>query len=428
MTFTVRYTSFPNAEFTASIFREPLLASTGRSGISLSKDNPGDYPVGSQWNDSEASAAPLDIKKKLETRKDRRQDALTSYGKKTLIRSGSAYPEKSDRECDVMLTGTLPSRMPSAFRALAIHSNLVVQRVRHWVLKGIEEPLYQWVWERQKRGALHLHFAARVPLHLVEKLRSHFKEQWIRCLDAVGELEGVDMYAKTLSYSHPKSRTQTDVSVLSKEPSRYLSKYIAKGGTATTEHFQPVRWYQVSRKLLWHLREKTVVSERSALTYAQARAIAEDIKSQVESSTGKWWNLKHLGWSFFACQYQYSLQPEKGRTEMTDSNANGNAKAPIAPVVARVRSYLKDSPATRSLMHGLNRSHMEHNVQIIEAEAIALLRVFLQAVCITTSRRSISPNEAQMILLIDRVLSDRDIDSTLTPQFRAHLEVESARR
>lgn len=221
-------------------------------------------------------SASLDINFKVETALRRRRVTLSRYGHRRLIRAGACFSRDED-SVRLLLTGTLPGSTRESFRVLADNSNYVTHRLCNWLTRRQHSAKWLYAWEFQKRGALHLHLAIEVTTENAEFIKREFKHEWNRLLSTIGNRNGVDMWAKSKTYSHSREITQTDVTVCEKEPSRYIAKYIAKGNAKSfvPNRFPPVRWYQISRALLRELEDKTEVYEREALSYRQAREFVE---------------------------------------------------------------------------------------------------------------------------------------------------------
>lgn len=157
-------------------------------------------------------------------------------------------------------TGTLPSVDPKAFRALAEWSSWLVDRMGKWIKAQLGlDSARCFVWEYQKRGALHLHAiigAATIPQQFAKKL----KFQWINCLLLIGQKTGADMFRgkrgqNFLKFQH-KIRARTEK--LKKSAVAYLSKYLSKSSHSSNKAlhgcnqkgvFYPVpSWCQWDRK------------------------------------------------------------------------------------------------------------------------------------------------------------------------------------
>ena len=128
------------------------------------------------------------------------------------------------------LTATLPSCDPKAFRALAQWSSWLVDRLNEWLVDLLgKEHARVFVWEYQKRGALHLHgvVAGRSSLHLLE---SRFKEKWIDLLMQIGLRSNANMFLGRRGQNWLKVQRKIRVRVekVTKSCASYLAKYLSK--------------------------------------------------------------------------------------------------------------------------------------------------------------------------------------------------------
>lgn len=231
------------------------------------------------WTKTEVGSL-LDIGSKLETASSAsgnepkpgygklpQRRAFSRYGRRMLMRVGGVFTKDGMKPTDtVFLTGTLPGSTKESFEAMAKWSGYLVHRLKAWVNKRVAGKYDFYVWEHQKRGALHLHYAVYVPEEAVaDKLITAFPQEWVRLLQSVGHLSGVDMFDTGRGFSHSPDvaashqyaqRVLFDVSC-------YLSKYVSKQGKGNTEDadksfYSPSRWYGVSRPLLAKLRSLSI--------------------------------------------------------------------------------------------------------------------------------------------------------------------------
>lgn len=213
-----------------------------------------------------------------------------TYAKRTLLRVGGAIDKfDSTPENGVFLTGTLPGSTHAAKKAIADWSGYIVHRLKAWIAKYVPEKMDFYVWERQKRGALHLHYYLYVPDPVVRRrLIDGFKAQWIRLLEAVSSKSGVDLFRKTETYTHrgkPES-IQAYAQEVKKSVAAYLAKYCSKDASKSTNErtssYYPSRWWGASRPLLALLRSYTREVEICFSSYAKARSKYEEIASSLE--------------------------------------------------------------------------------------------------------------------------------------------------
>lgn len=217
---------------------------------------------------------------------------FSRYGRRTLLRVGGVFKSRDmEPQKTVFLTGTLPASTDEAFKTIAQYSAYIVHRLKAWVNKRVRTQLDFYVWEHQKRGALHLHYAVYVPDDdVANKLIKDFPQQWVRLLTNVGELSGVDMFDTGRGYSwlpgeaaknQYAQRVELDVS-------RYLAKYVSKGGRGDTadadeSRYCPSRWYGVSRPLLELLRKLTIEHLYHTVSLREAHQKLEDVNGFLAS-------------------------------------------------------------------------------------------------------------------------------------------------
>jgi hypothetical protein len=192
---------------------------------------------------------------------------FSRYGRRMLMRVGGVFNQEGFRPQDtVFFTGTLPASTPEAFEAMASYSAYLVHRLKSWVNYHYKGQYDFYVWEHQKRGALHLHYAAYIPQKdVADKLIASFPQEWVRLLQSVGNMSGVDMFDTGRGFSHtPEVAASCQYAQNVRfDVSRYLSKYVSKTATGDTSDenqskLSPSRWYGVSRHLLAKMRDLSI--------------------------------------------------------------------------------------------------------------------------------------------------------------------------
>ena len=282
---------YPNNEVRVALYPEKLPQDCFKS-ASIQSESRENHPG---VNQSDSTLITLDsspiergrafnIKSKVDTRVRKLKKALSRYGKRQILRAGSCFSKDGDSE-RLLLTGTLPGSSYKAFRALSVFSTYATKTLSNWITRRSPGAAWMYVWEFQKRGALHVHFVVELPIAAAKYVKEHFKDQWNRILRSICKLSGADLFAKTEKYSHSESKTQADVTVCDREPSRYISKYISKGSHISKAfgQFPPKVWYQISRSLLRRLRDATITYEVEGLSYRQARKCEEDAISYLSN-------------------------------------------------------------------------------------------------------------------------------------------------
>lgn len=182
---------------------------------------------------------------------------FTLYGRRQLLRAGGALDESVDSPEDCLfLTGTLPGSTYEAKRAIANWSAYAVNLVQSWISKRVPQKLTLYVWEFQKRGALHLHYAVACPdKKAAEYICTNWRAQWQRVIDSIGLKAGVDMWRKNANFTHAhdKSVLQADAQRCRKSIANYLAKYVSKSQQQYKDNHwakcKPSRYWGVSRPL-----------------------------------------------------------------------------------------------------------------------------------------------------------------------------------
>lgn len=192
---------------------------------------------------------------------------FSKRGRLTLQRVGGAFDKESIHAGDcTFLTATLPGSTPEAFETIAKYSGYIVHTLKAWVNKRVPSKLDFYVWEWQKRGALHLHYCVYIPdKEVAQKLRDDFPTYMTELYKKISLQTGVDLFDTGKGYSWlpviaMKNQLAQEVE---KSVARYLSKYVGKNAVSVqrqgdaTLHY-PVRWYGVSRESHKVLRKHSV--------------------------------------------------------------------------------------------------------------------------------------------------------------------------
>lgn len=185
---------------------------------------------------------PLDITEKSQrSSKTRTGWGIPNKPKRFTSKSGQHL-----RECGAMvdkltwgnpdlcrvITLTLPANTHEAFSALARHTAYLINGLFQPVRTASFETAWFFVWEYQKRGALHLHICLYSEnKEDSKKLGDTLIFQWYKMLDFIQAKTGVNMFASTDS-NHCKV-VKYEAKCLNQEMRKscggYFSKYAAKG-------------------------------------------------------------------------------------------------------------------------------------------------------------------------------------------------------
>jgi hypothetical protein len=145
------------------------------------------------------------------------------------------------------ITLTLPANHHDAFQVLADASSYTINRLLEPIRKQFgKKALWFFVWEYQKRGALHLHFAIyHEDIQECERMALRMIEQWHKILCDLSAISGVCMFSRKNKKSCTIRRNhQYHTAPMKKEVSRYFAKYAGKEESKNSWYCQK---YPVSR-------------------------------------------------------------------------------------------------------------------------------------------------------------------------------------
>lgn len=272
----MQITLYPNNELRARIVTPPKVKKGGSSSVKMA--GPLNLSIVEKLRqESEDIFRPEKIRPELRPGyggKPQLRD-FSHYGRRRIVRAGALIGVEEKRECTLFLTGTLPGGTDEALKSISDYSAWIVHELltvipRLGQVKSADCKII-WVWEWQKRGALHWHAVCEFPTREAAKaVFLGFKGLWIRVLESVGERVGIDIAARRDAGTHAGDygTWRTRAEWARKNPSRYMAKYVAKGPSPVglQNKFPPSRWYGISRSLHRELREETIVALTSFVT------------------------------------------------------------------------------------------------------------------------------------------------------------------
>lgn len=187
--------------------------------------------------------------------------SFSLYARRQIGRSGGVFSPAREKRL-VFLTGTLPGGTDEAMEAISRHSSWVVHELMTRIPRVIDqksgESRWIWVWEFQKRGALHWHcvYECHDP-ETAQLLIAEFKLVWCSVMDGLSKRSGVDCAARRDggTWAGQYDSWRVDAQLGRRAPQNYLAKYLSKddskGGSVDFPY--PNRWYGCSRKILVEL-------------------------------------------------------------------------------------------------------------------------------------------------------------------------------
>lgn len=174
--------------------------------------------------------------------------------------------ERVGRPKCAMLTATLPGSTDAAMRAIASWSGYIMNRIMTWIgdqSDGLAVTL--WVWEPQKRGALHSHIlVACTNPELVRPIMAAWRMFWFDLLHDVSAKSGVDLFERSPelgggTWKDNPDAIQTDAKWLDKTAAGYLASYQKKQHLLEmgSNIYCPSRWSGGSQILGQRVRAET---------------------------------------------------------------------------------------------------------------------------------------------------------------------------
>lgn len=194
--------------------------------------------------------------------KYRQPSAFSKRGRHKILEAGGAVEKKGKQDECLLLTVTIPGGGREVYDAVARWSgyicNLMTQQLRNYDRgnEGKEERGFFYVWELQKRGALHLHWCL---VGYPESVAIACKDAWYRALYTIGGEEMINLFEsdRGKDWSNHPQFWQWDIQKTKKSVAGYFAKYVSKtagaanatppndwgqAGYTTT----PGRWYNMS--------------------------------------------------------------------------------------------------------------------------------------------------------------------------------------
>lgn len=205
-----------------------------------------------------------------------------TYGRR-MVRNACGSLERQFGTRVVFGTVTLPGSTQQARIAISRWSGKLVELLCHWLRSKSKTAQFVWVYENQKNGALHLHFALGdsdiLKLRFFER---NFKSYVHRMFETLSRLSGTDMFARATggSWRGCAAVLRSRIETVRKSVKRYMAKYISKGSAVGEPAYCPSRWWgmsEVLRSAVYRFRLSTY------LTHSNLELLSA-VQSQVEQA------------------------------------------------------------------------------------------------------------------------------------------------
>lgn len=231
-----------------------------------------------------------------------RKTKFGNNARRRLLRAGASLGtlEGGNERC-LFLTGTLPGSTQEACETIARYSSYIVDRLKTWLYDNGSSSYSMYVWERQKRGALHLHYVAYIPpSEKGNRIYHGFKQFWYRLLCTVSQKSGVDLFARKKggTWRNSPKVIQAKSIWCQRSVAAYLSKYLGKRVNQESHSDRasltyPVRWFGVSRPLSALLKSQTFEKTYFTMSRREAEVYYTDLSAMLANVADKAYSYRH---------------------------------------------------------------------------------------------------------------------------------------
>lgn len=181
--------------------------------------------------------------------------SFTKNARHRLLEAGAIV----DKVCGLNaweITCTLPGGTTDAIRTLAENTGWLMNELTQ-IIRRAKCKYWFYVWEFQRRGALHLHLLIADPEKNIQSLAQKLESRWWQILESLSERNQVDLFARRIggSWRGVPSKWQSHVAPIQKSVAAYFSKYASKESkpsSATSYRmklFFPSRWWGCSTEI-----------------------------------------------------------------------------------------------------------------------------------------------------------------------------------
>lgn len=191
-----------------------------------------------------------------------RATEFTKNARHRILEAGSVIDEwGAGAGKALMVTLTLPGSSDGAFAVLASYSGYIANRILQPIRRARANAQWFYVWELQKRGALHMHLCLWSPREeRTVAISIDIVRTWYSALQELSERTGIDLFCDREGNACTVSRFwQFDVQMCKRSVAAYFAKYASKGSndkgkssTVDAVHagYVPGRFWGMSRELV----------------------------------------------------------------------------------------------------------------------------------------------------------------------------------
>ncbi len=283
MTYKIAHEIHPNNETRLTLYKVRGVFSSLKERAALALGAPLSEVV-EQVRNVPDSPPLLDIRSEFRTdhQTDRKNThARTSFGKAAItriFRAGGAMDRfDATRSNYLFLTATLPGDTDEAKWAIAEYAHEIIDGLKSWFSKRFLDRKEFYVWENQKRGALHFHYCIYCPDSGIQAdITANFKAQMVRLYDGIAQKHNCNLWGKyaSLASDAKASVLQARVEVVYGSVGAYMAGYFTgKSGKHSGDahhNYYPKRWYGVSRPLSTLIESYTEKEQHEFESFSEA--------------------------------------------------------------------------------------------------------------------------------------------------------------
>lgn len=214
-------------------------------------------------------------------------------GRRKIMRSGGVLDGLPG--CRAAMTFTLPGSGMAAYQTMADYSGYIANRLKTWLYDQMPKGspvLWFFVWELQKRGALHIHLCVHCEgMREYYKLKRKAKDAWIIILESVESRTGIPMFLspKGFDWRRKRKKIQVDVQKVRHTVGAYFAKYCSKGSDQAEKHIErglrPSRWWGCSRQLSRLLLASVLTFTSAEIPQSQADEIVKSTYDRCDADS-----------------------------------------------------------------------------------------------------------------------------------------------
>lgn len=217
--------------------------------------------------------------------------AFTKLARGRVADAASVLEEEYGK--DVLFTTlTLTGQTDESKDALARWSGWAVEKLKKWLHRNAPSALTVGVWERQKRGALHLHLVTGCsdPYEYF-RIWTGITDYWIDLERQISIKTGVNLFVNEKGYNlevRPDLWRNECVRVR-KSVRRYVSKYASKDASKRSNPWHaplkvphyPSRWWFVDNRLRQLVNARAFTKTSYAMTFEESQEALSEILGDV---------------------------------------------------------------------------------------------------------------------------------------------------